>query len=213
MDTREVVVVTGFGPFRQYVVNPSWEAAKGLKMLGLGVGIEIYIKEIPVCYAKSQQVLDEIWQKMNPKVVIHLGIAPGTNGITLEQTGKNHCYKDRDVCGLYPANHCCIEGGPERLDSIVDMRFLSKRLKTMGFDVIYSRDAGRYLCDFVYYYSLYHGRGKVALIHVPATGSLSGPDRLVPQLQTIIQVLLQQLDTPAYACVEYVRCTEVEHTE
>ncbi|XP_056621515.1 pyroglutamyl-peptidase 1 isoform X1 [Triplophysa dalaica] len=192
-DTREVVVVTGFGPFRQYVVNPSWEAAKGLKMVGLGVGTEVYIKEIPVSYSKSQQVVDEIWQMM-PKVVIHLGIAPGTKGITLEQTGKNHCYKDMDVSGLYPVHHCCIKGGPEKLDSIIDTRCLSKQLKRMGFDVIYSRDAGRYLCDFVYYYSLYHGQGKAALIHVPASGSLSG---LVPQLQTIIQTLLCQMDTAA----------------
>ncbi len=48
------------------------------------------------------------------QVVIHLGIAPGAKGITLEQTGKNHCYKDRDVSGLCPDHHFCIEGGPER---------------------------------------------------------------------------------------------------
>lgn len=52
----------------------------------------------------------------------------------------------------------------------------------------------RYLCDFVYYYSLYHGQGKAALIHVPASGSLTG---LVPQLQTIIHALLRQMDTAA----------------
>uniref|UniRef100_A0A672MM68 Pyroglutamyl-peptidase I like n=1 Tax=Sinocyclocheilus grahami TaxID=75366 RepID=A0A672MM68_SINGR len=105
--------------------------------------------------------------------------------ITLEQTGKNHCYKDRDVSGLCPDHHCCIEEGPERLDSIIDMRL----------DVIYSRDAGRYQCDFVYYYLPYHGRGKAVLIHVPASGSLASPEKLVPQLQTIIQALLLTLNT------------------
>ncbi|XP_073706274.1 pyroglutamyl-peptidase 1 [Garra rufa] len=214
MDTyREIVVVTGFGPFRQYVVNPSWEAAKSLKMARLGMDIEVYIKEIPVSYAKSQQVLDDIWQTMTPKVVIHLGIAPGTKGITLEQTGKNHCYKDRDVSGLCPDHHCCIEGGPERLDSIIDMRSLSKHLKSKGLDVIYSRDAGRYLCDFVYYYSLYHGQGKAALIHVPASGCLASSERLVPQLQTIIQALLCQLTHPAHTTSGYVESKQVENTE
>ncbi|XP_043119883.1 pyroglutamyl-peptidase 1 isoform X2 [Puntigrus tetrazona] len=167
-------------------------------MAGLGSGIEVRIKEIPVSYAKSQQVLDDIWQTMTPKVVIHLGIAPGAKGITLEQTGKNHCYKDRDVSGLCPNHQCVIEGGPERLDSIIDMRSLSKHLKSMGLDVIYSRDAGRYLCDFAYYYSLYCGQGRAVLIHVPASGSLASPERLVPQLQTIIQALLRQLDRPAH---------------
>ncbi|KAK2894720.1 hypothetical protein QQF64_012364 [Cirrhinus molitorella] len=150
---------------------------------------------------------------MTPKVVIHLGIAPGAKGITLEQTGKNHGYKDRDVSGLCPDHHCCIEGGPERLDSIINMRSLSKLLKSMGLDVIYSRDAGRYLCDFVYYYSLYRGKGKAALIHVPASGSLASLERLVPQLQTIIQDLLCQLDRPAHTTSGYVDSKQVENTE
>ncbi|XP_048023745.1 pyroglutamyl-peptidase 1 isoform X2 [Megalobrama amblycephala] len=208
--TSEIVVVTGFAPFRQYVVNPSWEAAKGLKMEGLALGIDVHIMEIPVSYAKSQQVLDHILQTVTPKVVIHLGIAPGAKGITLEQTGKNHCYKDRDVSGLCPVHHCCIEGGPERLDSVIDMRSLSKHLKNMGLDVIYSRDAGRYLCDFVYYYSLYHGQGRAALIHVPASGSLASPERVVPQLQTIIHALLRQLDSSEHATSEYVDSTQTE---
>ncbi|XP_052008697.1 pyroglutamyl-peptidase 1 isoform X2 [Xyrauchen texanus] len=180
-------------------------------MVGLGMGIEVHIKEIPVSYAKSQQVLDDIWQKITPKVAVHLGIAPGAKGITVEQTGKNHCYKDRDMSGLCPINHCCIEGGPERMDSFIDMRSLSKLLKSMGLDVIYSRDAGRYLCDFVYYYSLYHGQGKAVLIHVPASGSLASPERLIPQLQTIIQVLLRKLDTPVYTTSGYVGNTQVEN--
>uniref|UniRef100_A0A673N2H5 Pyroglutamyl-peptidase I like n=1 Tax=Sinocyclocheilus rhinocerous TaxID=307959 RepID=A0A673N2H5_9TELE len=161
---------------------------QGLKMAGLGLGLEVYIKEIPVSYAKSQQT----FSFCDGQVVIHLGIAPGAKCITLEQTGKNHCYKDRDVSGLS----------------------LSKHLKkSTGLDVIYSRDAGRYLCDFVYYYSLYHGQGKAALIHVPASGSLASPEKLVPQLQTIIQALLRQLDCPEHTTSGYVDSKPVENTE
>ncbi|TRY66384.1 hypothetical protein DNTS_003352 [Danionella cerebrum] len=185
-----IVVVTGFGPFRQYVSNSSWEVAKDLRMTVLGLDIQIHIKEIPVSYEKSKQVIDDIWQKLTPKLVIHLGIASGAKGITLEQTAKNYCYKDRDVTGQCPADHYCIQAGPEQLHSIIDMRSLSKQLKRMGLDVIYSRDAGRYLCDFVYYYSLYRGKGMAALIHIPAKESRV---KLVPLLQTIIQTLLLKL--------------------
>uniref|UniRef100_A0AAZ3PIA7 Pyroglutamyl-peptidase I like n=1 Tax=Oncorhynchus tshawytscha TaxID=74940 RepID=A0AAZ3PIA7_ONCTS len=114
--------------------------------------------------------------------------------ISLEQTGKNHGYRDREVCAFCPVNHCCIEGGSDRLDSIIDMRSLSKDLKQMGLEVIYSRDTGRYLCDFVYYCSLHHGHGRAAFIHVPASGSLATPERLVPLLQTVIQAMLNQLE-------------------
>lgn len=79
------------------------------------------------------------------QVVVHLGIAPGAKCIILEQTAKNRGYKNRDVCGFCPANNDCIEGGPEWLDSIIGMRALAKHLKRLGLDVIYSRDAGRFV--------------------------------------------------------------------
>lgn len=71
----------------------------------------------------------------------------------------------------------------------------------------------RYLCDFVYYYSLHHGQGRDVLIHVPASGSLASPERLVPQLQTIIHTLLRQLGSSEHTTSEYVDSTQVENTE
>ncbi|XP_035251164.1 pyroglutamyl-peptidase 1 [Anguilla anguilla] len=196
--SETVVVVTGFGPFRQYLINPSWQAAQGLKMLGLGEGVEVYIRELPVSYAKAQELVSSIWETVKPKLAVHLGIAPGSKAVTLEQSGKNYGYKDRDVCGCCPHGNVCVEGGPDKLDSVIDMKFLTRRLKGMGLDVIYSRDAGRYLCDFVYYYSLHIGKGKAVFIHVPASGSLATPDRLVPLLRTVIITMLRQLEASAH---------------
>lgn len=72
-------------------------------------------------------------------------MASGTKCIILEQTGKNSGYKDRDVCGICPADNCCIKGGTESLDSIIDMRPIFMSLKGLGLNVIYSRDAGRFV--------------------------------------------------------------------
>ncbi|KAL2094087.1 hypothetical protein ACEWY4_011399 [Coilia grayii] len=190
----ETVVVTGFGPFSQYLVNPSWTVAQGLKAEGLEEGTEIYIKEIPVSYSSAKQILSGIWEKVHPEFAVHLGIAPGSKAIALEQTGKNYGYKSRDVCGQCPFNHCCVEGGMDKLDSVINMRSLTKKLKAKGLDVIYSKDAGsRYLCDFAYYYSLHCGRGRAAFIHLPTSGGLAAPERLVAQLRTIIQAMLTEL--------------------
>lgn len=79
------------------------------------------------------------------QVAVHVGIASGAKCIILEQTGKNTGYKDRDVCGACPTENCCIQGGAECLDSIIDMRSIAKSLKGLGLDVIYSRDAGRFV--------------------------------------------------------------------
>ncbi|XP_008290208.1 pyroglutamyl-peptidase 1 [Stegastes partitus] len=199
MSERDTVVVTGFGPFRQFLENPSWRAAQALKLAGLGDRTDVYIKEVPVSYVQTQNIIEELWRTVNPKFAVHLGVARGSSIVLLEQTGKNVGYSDRDVCGFCPESHCCIEGGPEKLDSVVNMRAVSKVFKQAGMDVIYSRDAGRYLCDFAYYLSLYHGQRKAAFIHVPSSGSLASADRLVPLLQSLIQVMLQQLEDPGAA--------------
>ncbi|TWW76367.1 Pyroglutamyl-peptidase 1-like protein [Takifugu flavidus] len=155
MSGCEIVVVTGFGPFRQFFVNLSWEAAQ---------------------------------------FVLHLGVATGSTGIILEQTGKNLGYRDRDVRGFCPESHSCVEGGPEKLDSLINMRTVCKELNQAGVDVHYSRDAGRYLCDFAYYCSLYHGERRAALVHLPTSGCLASADRLVPLLRTLLRTLLAQLE-------------------
>ncbi|KAF7699091.1 hypothetical protein HF521_003833 [Silurus meridionalis] len=205
----KLIVVTGFGPFRQYLVNPSWEAVKGLKKKVLGANTEIHIVEIPVCYSKAHQAIAEIWHNLKPKIAIHVGIASGAKCIILEQTGKNSGYKDKDSCGICPEDNCCIKGGPEHLDSIIDMKTIAKSLKVLGLDVIYSRDAGRYLCDFVYYLSLHYGQGRAAFIHVPACVGLANPDTLLPQLQAIIQVMLCHLDTQMlWPAASECRCSE-----
>ncbi|CAG13079.1 unnamed protein product [Tetraodon nigroviridis] len=42
-----------------------------------------------------------------------------------------------------PHRLCCVEGGAEKLDSLVNMRTIWKELKQAGVDILYSRDAGR----------------------------------------------------------------------
>ncbi|XP_036390891.1 pyroglutamyl-peptidase 1 [Megalops cyprinoides] len=193
-NTSEVVVVTGFGPFRKYLINPSWQAAQGLKATGLGEGVEVYIKELPVSYVKAQQLISHIWETVSPKLAVHLGIDPGTKAVRLEQRGKNQGYRDRDVCGFCPEGNCCVAGGPDKVDSIIDMKSLTRLLNSSGLDVMYSRDAGRYLCDFVYYHSLLLGQGRAIFIHVPASGKLAAPERLVPLLRAVIMAMLHQLE-------------------
>lgn len=75
---------------------------------------------------------------------VHLGVARGSSVIILEQTGKNSGYRERDVCGFCPESHCCVDGGPEKLCSVVNMKAVSKVLRKAGMEVIHSRDAGRW---------------------------------------------------------------------
>lgn len=80
---------------------------------------------------------------MFSQFAIYLGIARGSSCVILEQTGKNSGYRDGDARGFCPVDHRCVEGGPEKLDSVVNVRAISKHFKEAGMDVVHSRDAGR----------------------------------------------------------------------
>ncbi|KAI4826010.1 hypothetical protein KUCAC02_021669 [Chaenocephalus aceratus] len=75
MSREEIVVVTGFRPFRQFLLNPNWKAAQSLKLVGLGEKTHVCTKEVPVSYVKTQKIIAEIWKTLHPKFAVHLGVA------------------------------------------------------------------------------------------------------------------------------------------
>jgi len=66
--------------------------------------------------------------------------------VTLEKCGHNVGYKGLDNCRFCPGSQCCVEGGPECIDSVIDMDTVCKRVSALGLDVTVtiSKDAGRY---------------------------------------------------------------------
>lgn len=64
-----VVLITGFGPFRSVLVNPSWEIAKALKMyLEWTTPVHIIIEQMPVEYDEVSTRIPNHWLKYNPTV-------------------------------------------------------------------------------------------------------------------------------------------------
>ncbi|XP_009319766.1 PREDICTED: pyroglutamyl-peptidase 1-like isoform X2 [Pygoscelis adeliae] len=169
MDSNSnTVVVTGFGPFRQYLVNSSWEAVKELSKRGLGKNIDLRIMQLPVVYQKAKEQVFMIWTTLQPLLTVHVGLASSAKAIIiLEQCGKNKGYQEVDACGFHPEGGCCMLDGPEKIESTINMKTLWKNISVEGIDIIFSRDAGRYICDYTYYTSLYYGSGRAAFIHVP----------------------------------------------
>ncbi|XP_043777869.1 pyroglutamyl-peptidase 1-like protein isoform X1 [Cervus elaphus] len=120
MDSRSsCVVVTGFGPFRQHLVNSSWEAVKELSKLGLGsdMQIELRILQLPVDYREVKQRVARIWEDLRLQFVVHVGVDPAAKAIFLEQCSKNRGYRDADIRGFRPECGVCLPDGPEVIAS------------------------------------------------------------------------------------------------
>ncbi|XP_072803473.1 pyroglutamyl-peptidase 1 isoform X5 [Vicugna pacos] len=142
---RKAVVVTGFGPFGEHTVNASWIAVQELEKLGLGDSVDLHVYEIPVEYKTVQRLIPALWEKHSPQLVVHVGVSGMATAVTLEKCGHNKGYKGLDNCRFCPGSQCCVEDGPESIDSIIDMDAVCKRVTTLGLDVsvTISQDAGR----------------------------------------------------------------------
>ncbi|KAM9070585.1 pyroglutamyl-peptidase 1-like protein [Sarcophilus harrisii] len=193
MDSKsKTVVVTGFGPFGRHPVNSSWEAVKELFNLGLGKDVAIRILQLPVIYKKTKEQVSKIWETLQPQFIVHVGVASSSKVIILEQCGRNRGYRDADICGFLPEGGVCLSDGPDMIESTINMKTVCKNISVNEIQVLVSRDAGRYVCDYTYYLSLHYGNGCAAFIHVPPLSNLLTADLLGRALQIIIQEMLKQ---------------------
>uniref|UniRef100_A0A2K6EHJ6 Uncharacterized protein n=1 Tax=Propithecus coquereli TaxID=379532 RepID=A0A2K6EHJ6_PROCO len=192
------VVVTGFGPFRQHLVNSSWEAVKELSQLGLGSDVELELRtlQLPVDYREARRRVTRIWEELQPQLTVHVGMDASAKAIFLEQCGKNQGYRDADVRGFRPEGGVCLPGGPEVITSGLSMKAICRGVAIGDVQVAFSRDAGRYVCDYTYYLSLHHGNGHAALIHVPPLSRGLPASLLGKALQVIIREMLAEVSRP-----------------
>ncbi|XP_036940044.1 pyroglutamyl-peptidase 1-like [Acanthopagrus latus] len=196
MANKKRVLVTGFEPFGEHAVNSSWVAVQELERMGLGEDVDLHVCEVPVEYQAVQSLLPSLWKEHQPQLVVHVGVSGLATTVTLEQCGHNKGYKRLDNCRFCPASHCCMENGPDCIQSVLDMEKVCKRVNdsALGVTLSVSEDAGRYLCDYTYYTSLHLGQGRAAFIHVPPLGKPYSSQDLGRALQAAVQEMLKLLE-------------------
>lgn len=66
----KTVVVTGFGLFRDHIVNASWEVARVLPETGIAeeLNINLVTINIPVSYKDVDQIVPTLWVQYEPAV-------------------------------------------------------------------------------------------------------------------------------------------------
>ncbi|XP_068427072.1 pyroglutamyl-peptidase 1 isoform X1 [Clinocottus analis] len=196
MANKKKVIVTGFEPFGKHAVNSSWVAVQELERLGLGEAVDLHVCEVPVEYHAVQGLLPSLWKEHQPQLMVHVGVSGLATTVTLEQCGHNKGYKRLDNCSFCPASQCCMDSGPDCIHSVLDMDAVCERVNDsdLGVTISVSKDAGRYLCDYTYYTSLYLGQGHSAFIHVPPLGKPYSSRDLGRALQAAIQEMLKLLE-------------------
>ncbi|VVC34320.1 Hypothetical protein CINCED_3A022994 [Cinara cedri] len=132
----KTVVVTGFGLFRDYTMNPSWEIAQKLHTTGIieELNINLITTCIPVCYKDVDQIVPLLWFQHEPALMVHLGVSHLSKKLTIELIANGHGYCKTDINGDFPDNECLAYN---------ELKTGLKVECTDELDVCTSQDAGR----------------------------------------------------------------------
>lgn len=200
---ERTILVTGFGPFGLHEVNASWVAVKELEKLWEDRSPQfkscaLKTREIRVAYSYVSNSLHEIYKECCPSVCVHVGVSPYAI-LKLERRGKNHGYSHLDVDGQRPFTGSCVENGPEEIKTQFDLESICKSLPGKGVEFGISEDAGRYLCDFIYYKSLHLCECPVIFVHVPPLDKPYSGEQLGQGLKDLLEVLVAKMSSTCAA--------------
>ncbi|MFK7789824.1 MAG: hypothetical protein AB8C95_10085 [Phycisphaeraceae bacterium] len=201
------LLVTGFEPFGGSTLNPSQAVVEALADGEADLPcVELSTALLPVDTSVISAVVDALWAKHDPDIVLHLGESAKADRLTLERVALNLLDFDTpDNAGANVVDQPIDPAGPAARFATLPVRSLHDQLKAAGIASEISLSAGAYLCNQTLYLSLAHGeqRGgrQVGFVHVPslpeqvALGERKAPamprEQLVEQIHRLILLAIR----------------------
>ncbi|KAK7250579.1 hypothetical protein RIF29_33098 [Crotalaria pallida] len=180
--------VTGFKNFQGVPENPTEAIVNNLKdyveRRGLPAGVTLgscTVLEVagdgalPQLYQTMESVISKTDPVNNGNVVwLHLGVNSGALRFAIERQAANEAtFRCPDQLGWQPHQVSIVpeDGGITRTrETSFSVEAILKSLKKGAYDVMISDDAGRFVCNYVYYHSLRFAEqkgNKSLFVHVP----------------------------------------------
>jgi pyroglutamyl-peptidase len=174
--------VTGFGPYPKVRVNPTGVLARRLgasrRLARLGIAVTAEVVE--TSYAAAGAAVPPLIAGIDPDACLHLGLAPRERAVRIETRGENRTRRlSPDVRGKRPASRALRPDSPKALTGTPRAAALLAGLKRAGVRARLSNDAGAYLCNAMYFWSLDEARkaGRrraVVFVHLPWPAPAAG---------------------------------------
>lgn len=184
------LLLTGFEPFGHWTSNPSWDGLQAMlaRYPELSASAAVATARLPVSYASARITLQQAVLQHQPRTLLSLGIHGGADskgrsarGFYIETRAFN-CDDARipDNSGQSPAGQVIdpAHGPQHTLAATLDAELLHRALAGSGHEAHFSSDAGRYLCNHVFYCALqrawtyepgagFTGPECVGFVHIP----------------------------------------------
>jgi pyroglutamyl-peptidase len=167
------VVLAGFGPFPGAPVNPSGILAKALvrSRRPALAGLDRTASVFATSYAAVDHGLPKLFAE-KPDIVLVFGLAGRRREVCIETRARNAVSVLFPDASRYRPSQSVIKlGGPRALTGHAPFAQLAGAVRARHVPVRLSRDAGRYLCNYIYWRALEQapeGRPLVQFVHVPA---------------------------------------------
>lgn len=175
----QTVLLTGFEPFDNDLVNPSWEAARELDGVQVSEGVQIVARCLPCAFATAGEYLAQLISELKPAMVIATGLAPGRSEISIERVAINiNDARIPDNLGQQPIDTAVVVDGPAAYFSTLPIKAIVKALRDAGFAAAVSQTAGTFVCNQVFYLLQHRLAGagvRSGFIHVPSSPPAGQP--------------------------------------
>jgi pyroglutamyl-peptidase len=203
------LLLTGFEPFGESRVNPSWELVQRLAAQP-GASGWLAIEQLPVVWRTAADVLHRALARYRPTAIVNVG--QGDEELRLERYAHNVNRELRDNNHALPPTPHILAAGPAVYATPLELAGLLVRVQatSLPFAARISEDAGGYLCNFVSYHSYHYAAQQpqpvpVLFVHVPPVASLSAPadvarlEASLRALRLIVAVVVEAVQPPARA--------------
>lgn len=171
---KQNILLTGFEPFGEDSVNPSWEIARALNG-EIIEGATVRSVQLPCVFGESITALDKAISAFDPVLIISLGYASNRSDITPERVGINiDDARIPDNAGKRPIDTPVIAGGPPAYFSSMPIKAMTKAIRDAGVAASVSNTAGTFVCNHIGYAVMdrlakgaAHRGARGGFIHVP----------------------------------------------
>ena len=203
------ILITGFGPFPGAPFNPTEPLVMELARRH-PAGVRRVAHVFRVSYEAVDQELPELLARERPDALVMFGLAGRTKHLRIETRARNALTRLLpDAAGYVPAAATILPEAPSTLPLRVPAQRLLMAARSAGVPAAVSRDAGRYLCNYLCWRATEaacNGGPRIAaFVHVPIvrrTDVHRGPhrrltlDELVAAGEAIVRAALAAARRP-----------------
>ena len=190
------LLITGFDSFGDNTVNPSWEA---VRQLPEQIGEYVLCKlQIPTIFGKAAEAVLEKAAKIQPDVILCLGLAGGRDAVTPERIAVNiRDARIPDNTGFRPQGDPVASNGPAAYFSTLPVIEMAEAARRCGVPATVSNTAGTFVCNDTLYSLLHYYAGtpvRVGFIHVPYLPQQGEPNLPLEKTIAALNAMIKSLD-------------------